>query len=330
MQHVDAVTTRRHLGMAPLIEALRAMFIAGCEVPTRHAHHLCGAPGTTEPGGTLLVMPAWQPGLRLGLKTVTVFPGNSARGMPGLHSTYLLFDAATGAPLAQLDGDEITSRRTAAASALAASFLARPDARRLLIVGTGRVAQLMAEAMRAVRAIDEVQVWNHRPASALALAARLRDVGYRANATQDLAHAVRAADIVSSATLSTAALIQGAWLRPGTHVDLIGSFTPQMREADAACFARSRVFVDTHEALAKSGDLLEAIAAGAFDATRLQATLAELCRGERPGRSADADITLFKSVGSALEDLAAAERVWSVIQRESISCTSPATPDPAP
>ena len=319
MQHVDAVTTRRHLGMAPLIEALRAMFIAGCEVPTRHAHHLSGAPGTTEPGGTLLVMPAWQPGLRLGLKTVTVFPGNSARGMPGLHSTYLLFDAATGAPLAQLDGDEITSRRTAAASALAASFLARPDARRLLIVGTGRVAQLMAEAMRAVRAIDEVQVWNHRPASALALAARLRDVGYRANATQDLAHAVRAADIVSSATLSTAALIQGAWLRPGTHVDLIGSFTPQMREADAECFARCQVFVDTDEALAKSGDVLQAVAEGRFSAASLQGTLADLCAGRHTGRRDATDCTLFKSVGTALEDLAAAELVWSGVAHRPVS-----------
>jgi ornithine cyclodeaminase len=319
MQLVDTATTRRHLGMAPLIEALRAMFISGCEVPTRHTHRIAGTPGSSAGGGTLLLMPAWRPGARLGLKAVTIFPGNGALGKPGLHSAYLLFDAATGEPLAQLDGNEITSRRTAAASALAASFLARPDARRLLVVGTGRVAQLMAEAMRVVRPIDAVQVWNHRPASALALAARLREAGLHASATEDLAHAVSAADIVSCATLSTAPLISGAWLRPGAHLDLIGSFTPQMREADAECFARCQVFVDTDEALVKSGDVLQAMAEGAFGADRLQATLADLCAVRHAGRSDGTQCTLFKSVGSALEDLAAAELVWSGVAPKPVS-----------
>ena len=300
MQPIDAATTRRHLAFGPLIEALRAMFSAGCEVPARGVHRIGEA-------GTLLLMPAWRAGARLGVKTVTIFPGNGAQGLPGLHSTYLLFDARTGVPLAQLDGNEITSRRTAAAAALAASFLARADARRLLVLGTGRVAALLADAMRCVRPIDTVQVWNHRPASAHALAAELRAAGFAADATDDLAQAVAAADIVSCATLSTAALVRGVWLRPGAHLDLIGSFTPQMREADAECFARCRVFVDTDEALAKSGDLLEAIGAGAFGADRLQGTLAQLCRGARAGRIAAGERTLFKAVGSALEDLAAAE-----------------------
>jgi len=135
MRIVDAATTRRVLAFAPLIDALRHLFASGCEVPLRHTHPIAEA-------GTLLLMPAWRAGARLGLKTVTIFPGNAARGLPGLHSTYLLFDATTGVPLAQLDGDEITSRRTAAASALAASFLAPPAARRLLIVCTGRVPSL--------------------------------------------------------------------------------------------------------------------------------------------------------------------------------------------
>ena len=303
MQIIDTATTRRHLGFAPLIAALRRMFESGCEVPLRHTHRIGDA-------GTLLLMPAWRAGHRLGLKTVTIFPGNSARQLPGLHSSYLLFDAATGVPLAQLDGNEITSRRTAAASALAASFLARPDARSLLIVGTGRVASLLAEAMRAVRPVDEVVVWNHRPDSASRLAAELNATGVEARASDDLAHAVAQADIISCATLSTAPLIRGEWLRSGTHLDLIGSFTPQMREADAACFARSRVFVDTPEALAKSGDVLEAVRAGAFSDARLQGTLADLCQGARAGRTDAAECTLFKSVGSALEDLAAAELVF--------------------
>ncbi len=312
MRIIDTTTTRRHLGFAQLIGALRRMFAGGCEVPLRHTHPIGDA-------GTLLIMPAWRAGLRLGIKTVTIFPGNSARQLPGLHSTYLLFDASTGVPLAQLDGNEITSRRTAAAAALAASFLARPDAARLLVVGTGRVAALIPDAMRAVRSIGEVVVWNHRPESARALAARLNDHGLEAHATDDLAHAVAHADIISCATLATAPLIRGEWLRPGTHLDLIGSFMPQMREADAACFARCRVFVDTPEALLKSGDVLDAIGAGAFDSARLQGTLAALCQDTQAGRASDVEITLFKAVGSALEDLAAAELVFDAVVQELVS-----------
>lgn len=326
MQLIDAETTRRRLPFGALIEALRAMFVTGCEVPARSVHRV----GNHDDGGTVLLMPAWRTGARLGIKTVTIFPGNSERGLPGVHSTYLLFDATTGVPLAQLDGNEITSRRTAAAAALAASHLARSDARHLLILGTGRVAQGLAEAMRAVRPIDTVTVWNHRPASAEALAARLRAEGFDAVATEDLEAAVTHADIVSCATLSTAALVRGDWLRPGSHLDLIGSFAPQMREADAACFAQSRVFVDTFEALAKSGDVLAAIAEGAFDAARLQGTLGELCAGTRPGRLDPGERTLFKAVGTALEDLAAAELVWGAVQRESLSSAGSKPLAPAP
>ena len=323
---IDAATTARHLGFAPLIEALRAMFVTGCSVPLRHTHRIDGV-GDNDPGGTLLLMPAWRPGRRLGLKTVTIFPGNGALGVPGLHSTYLLFDATTGVPLAQIDGNEITSRRTAAVAALAASFLARPDASRLLIVGTGRVASLLADAMRAVRPIAQVQIWNHRAASALALAAHLRDAGFDARATDDLADAAARADIISCATLSTTPLIRGEWLRPGTHLDLIGSFTPQMHEADAACFARGHVFVDTAEALAKSGDVLQAVAEGAFAAERVQGTRAQLCAGTHRGRDDAVQCTLFKAVGTALADLAAAELVWCGVQRESLSCTASTAPD---
>ncbi|HWH81925.1 MAG TPA: ornithine cyclodeaminase family protein [Burkholderiaceae bacterium] len=329
MRIVDAATTRRHLGFAALIEALRAMFVdAGCEVPARGVHRIGGA--GDEAGGTLLLMPAWRAGARLGVKTVTIFPGNAARGLPGLHSTYLLFDATTGVPLLQLDGNEITSRRTAAAAALAASFLARPEARRLLVLGTGRVASLLPEALRCVRPIGPVQVWNHRAESARALAATWRAAGIDATATDDLEAAVGHADIVSCATLATAPLLRGAWLRDGMHLDLIGSFTPQMREADADCFARSRVFVDTDEALAKAGDVRDAIAAGAFDASRLQGTLAQLCAGTRAGRTSDAERTLFKAVGSALEDLAAAELVADALARESLSSTPSTAPPAAP
>jgi ornithine cyclodeaminase len=310
LRFFDTDTTRTHLGFAALIPALRQAFTEGCEVPLRHTHRIAHPPG---PGGTVLLMPAWRAGRRMGIKTVTIFPGNGAIGKPGLHSVYTLFDATTGEPLAQLDGNEITARRTAAASALAASFLARPDASRLLIVGAGRVAHLMAEALRAVRPISRVSVWNHRAGGAEALATQLNEQGFVANAIADLDAGVAQADIVSCATLSTRALLRGAALPAGIHIDLIGSFAPEMREADALCFARSRVFVDTEEALAKSGDVLQARADGAFADGQLQATLAQLCRGERAGRDSPDEITLFKSVGTALEDLAAAELVFDAV-----------------
>lgn len=310
MLTLDAPATRARLPFAALVPALRAAFAAGCELPLRHTHTIANPHG---PDGTVLLMPAWRPGARLGIKTVTIFPGNGTLGRPGLHSLYTLFDATTGEPLAQIDGNEITSRRTAAAAALAASSLARDDATRLLVLGTGRVASLVPEAMRTVRPIAQVQVWNHRHEGAQHLAASLREQGFDAQAANDLAAAVAWAEIVSAATLATAPIVSGAWLQPGAHLDLIGSFTPAMRESDADCFARARVFVDTEEALAKSGDVIAARAAGAFADNRLQATLAQLCRGERRGRATRDEITLFKAVGTALADLAAAELVFDAM-----------------
>jgi len=309
---IDAAATRAALPFDRLIAALHAMFAAGCSVPARHVHQLGGADG---PPGTVLIMPAWQERY-LGIKTVNIFPANAARGLPGLFSTYLLYDAATGMPLAQIDGNEITTRRTAAASALAARFLARADARKLLIVGSGRVAAALADAYRAVLPIEEVAVWSRNPASAAALVAQLREDGIPAQAWPDLEAATRQADIVSCATLSTAPLIRGAWLAPGSHLDLIGGFTPQMIEADDDCFRSARIVVDTDEALQKAGDLLGPMARGVFGPSDIDATLASLCRGQSPGRLDPSERTVFKSVGTALEDLAAAMLVMETVAPE--------------
>ena len=304
MLHFDAEAVRKRLPWPALVAALRAMFVSGCEVPPRHTHRLGDA-------GTLLLMPAWQPGGLLGVKTVNIFPGNGALGLAGVHASYVLFDARTGQPLATLDGSELTARRTAAASALAASFLARQDASHLLVVGAGRVGSLVCEALRAVRpGITTVSVWNRHRVPALALVEQLRTQGLDAAVAPDLQAATARAHIVSCATLSTEPLMRGEWLTPGTHLDLIGSFTPAMREADGLCFARGRVFVDTEEALAKSGDVLQAVSEGHFDPARTRATLAQLCRGADAGRTRADEITVFKSVGTALEDLAAAALVW--------------------
>lgn len=303
MQLFDAAATRAALPFERLIPALRAMFRTGCTVPPRHVHEV-----DTGDGGhyTSLIMPAWLPGRHYGIKTINIAPGNAARALPGLHASYLLCDGTTGVPQALIDGDVLTAHRTAATSALAAAWLAREDARHLLVVGAGRIARLLPAAYRAVRPIEHVTVWARSAPQAEALVRALEDEGHSASLSTDLGAAVAAADIVSCATLARLPLVRGRWLRPGSHLDLIGSFTPAMREADDDCFAVAALYVDTGEALAKSGDLIGPMSRGVFSAAELRGDLSQLARGEVPGRRSDAERTVFKSVGFALEDLAAA------------------------
>lgn len=299
----DAAAAEAALPFERLIPALAALFARGCEVPPRHVHEVAVPGGTPF---TSLIMPAWIPGRYYGIKTINIAPGNAQRGLPGLHASYLLHDGATGVPLALIDGDVITARRTAAASALAARYLARPDAHRLLVVGAGRIARLLPQAYRAVREIGQVEVWARDSAKAQVLAAEFRAQGFAARAVSDLPAACNAADIVSCATLATAPVVHGAWLRPGTHLDLIGSFTPAMREADDACFAGASLYLDTEEALKKSGDLTGPLQRGVITPADVRGTLATLSRLDRPARRDHEERTVFKSVGLALEDLAAA------------------------
>ncbi len=323
MQIFDVDATRAALPFERLIPALRAMFASGCVVPARHVHRIEGPTGQEGEAVTSLIMPAWLSARAYGVKIVNVSPGNAARGLPGLHASYLLHDASSGVPVALIDGDQITARRTAAASALAASWLAAAQARHLLIVGAGRVARLLPEAYRVVRPIDTVTVWARAPAAGDGLATDLRARGFDARATTDLAAAAAAADIVSCATLATDPLVQGKWLRAGSHLDLIGSFTPAMREADDECFRGARLYVDTEEALTKSGDLLGPLSRGVIRADDLAGTLAQLARGEVAGRASNDERTVFKSVGTALEDLAAALLVW---EGEGAAARRPGTP----
>ena len=295
---VDQATTAARLPFPALIAALRAAFVAGAEVPLRHRHMLAAA------NGTLLLMPAWAGASALGVKIVTVWPENGRLGLNAVSSTYLLCEGATGRHLAIIDGNELTARRTAAASALAGDYLAREDASHLLVVGAGHVASMLAPAWAAVRPIRTVTVWNRSAAGAERLAAALRGDGFDARATTDLPAAVAAADVVSCATLASEPVVLGAWLRPGTHLDLIGAYRPDMREADTAAVQMARVFIDTEAALVEAGDLTQAGVAA------VEGSLFSLCRGEAPGRQSAAEITLFKSVGSAIEDLAAAGVVY--------------------
>ncbi|MBS7792070.1 ornithine cyclodeaminase family protein [Roseococcus sp. SDR] len=297
MLHLDKAEIAARLPWPALIEAIRDIFRTGCQAPLRHAHPLPEA-------GTLLLMPATN-ATHSGVKIVHVSPGNGARGLPAVHAAYLLSDAITGQPVALLDGGELTDRRTAATSVLAARYLARPDSHRLLLLGSGRVATTLAEAYAASFPLTEIAIWSPRAANAEALARRLAAHGLPAHAVARPEPA--GFDIISAATLSAAPLVRGADLSPGTHLDLVGAYRADLREVDGPAVARAVVVVDTYAGgLAEAGDVVQAIAEGHITRAHVVAELAELCRGAHPGRTDAAQITLFKSVGWAGEDLAAA------------------------
>jgi alanine dehydrogenase len=300
--HIEGEAIAAATPWPALIEALRQAFASRHRAPDRHIHEI-EVPG--EPEAIALLMPAWIEGDVYGVKLANIFPGNGARGLPSVSSLYATFSAATGQLLATLDGSALTGRRTAAASALASSYLSRTDSKTLLVVGGGRMAPMLAAAHRAVRPIDHVLIWTRDAGKGEATAAA---IGIEATAA--LEPAVREADIISTATLSPDPLIHGAWLKPGQHLDVIGSYSPARRELDAEAVARSSVFIDTlGGAKAEAGDLIQAVAAGRFSWDRVAADLATLATGRHKGRRDAREITLFKSVGAAIEDLAAARLV---------------------
>ena len=306
MRVIDAAEVEAALGLvAPLVDALRQAFRHGAGGPVRH-HHTIPVPAGSD--GTLLLMPAWHAGRHIGVKVVTMFPDNASHRLPSVMGCYLLLDGTTGEPQALIDGTALTVKRTAAASALAADYLARPDASRLVMVGTGALAPHLVRAHAAVRPITDVLIWGRTAAKAGHLAQRFEADDFTVAATDDLAGAVRGADVVSCATTATDPVVMGAWLQPGTHVDLVGSFRPDMREVDDAAVRRATLFVDTRDgALAEAGDLCQPIERGVITADDVAADLFELCRGGHGGRASADEITLFKSVGTAIEDLAAAQ-----------------------
>jgi ornithine cyclodeaminase len=306
MRIIGADDIHRLLDYPGLIEALREAFRTGCEVPPRHHHAVASSAAEGSPG-TLLLMPAWQRGGGLGVKIVTVFPDNAQRSLPAVFGTYVLLDAATGVPNAVLDGTALTLRRTAAASALAADYLARRDAAVHLMVGTGALAPHLCAAHATVRSIRRTLVWGRNPAKAAATVERLKQQGLAAEPAGDLAAAVSTADIVTCATLTREPLARGEWLRPGTHVDLVGGYTPEMREADDRAITRATIYTDTEGALREAGDIVQPMRAGLLPRERIAGDLFTLARSEGQGRRSPEEITLFKSVGTALEDLAAAQ-----------------------
>ncbi len=313
---ISADAVDRALTFDGLVETLRKAFREGAVQPVRHHHTIERPDGAAT---TLLLMPAWtdfnaagtSAGGHIGVKVVTVSPDNNEIAKPAVMGLYLLLNGKTGEPQALIDGQRLTQWRTACASALAASYLARQDASRLLIIGAGALSPFLARAHSAVRPIREIRIWNRTFANAERVAATLRDDGMAAEAVDSLDRALADADIVSSATIATTPLVKGALLKPGAHVDLVGGFAPGMRESDDDAIRRARVYVDTRAGATKeAGDIVQPLASGVLAADDIVADLHELTRGQKPGRGTDDEITLFKSVGAALEDLAAGVEVF--------------------
>jgi ornithine cyclodeaminase/alanine dehydrogenase-like protein (mu-crystallin family) len=316
MRFFDGAAVDAALGYPGLVDVLETAFRQGAIAPLRH-HHGIALEG--RPEATLLLMPAWEAkasgsefaGRYLGVKSVTVFPDNATRSKPAVLGTYLLLSAETGETLAVMDATKLTAWRTGAASALASRYLARRDASRLLMVGAGALAPQLVRAHASVRPIREVALWNRSPDRVRALAAALAPTGLSVTVADDLEAEARRADIISTATISAEPLICGEWLRPGTHVDSVGAYRPNMRETDDALVRRARIWVDTRPgAFSEAGDIVQPLQAGVIGREAILGDLFDLTRGFETGRGSDEEITFFKSVGAAIEDLAAAIAVY--------------------
>lgn len=301
---LDGATLRSLIDPISLVKALEQGFAAEVSAPPRT--HVSLASDRPSPD-TLLMMPAWNEDV-LGIKLATIHPGNGNINLPAVHASYVLKNRHTGEDLALMDGIVLTQLRTAATSALASSMLSREDATCLLMVGAGSLALPLIEAHCAVRSISRILVWNRSKNRAARLAS---SCSMPVTVVEDLASACIEADVISCATLSTEALICGANVRPGTHVDLVGAYRSDMRESDTSLIRQSSVFVDTFEgAQQEAGDLLLASTESDWSFDRIEADLATLCQQHHAGRGTPDQITVFKSVGASLQDLIAASLAW--------------------
>lgn len=307
MKVYDRENVASSLQYGILIEALRKAFSSKITAPERVQHTIKNKNGSDA---TLLLMPAWKIGEHIGIKIVSVFPENTTNNMNAVHANYFLMNANDGKPVAVMDGTELTLRRTACASALAADYLVNKNVDTLLMIGTGNLAPHMIKAHCVVRNYSRILIWgrNEEKAERLALSLNIKDKEILAK--NDIKEALNVADVISCATLTQKPLIMGDWIKPGQHLDLVGAFTPDMAEADSKAIAKSKVVVDTYEgALSESGELINALKEGRIKKEHILSDLRELVLEEKNIRKDSNDITLFKSVGTALEDLAAAELV---------------------
>src|SRR6187551_371046 len=311
MRVVTAGDIHRVLRYDALIDALAEAFRSDIVAPDKIAHFI------RQPSGAdakVMLMPAWsKSGERfIGHKLVNLFPDNAKHNKPAVSGSYVLMSGDTGETLAVMDGAALTAWRTACASALSARYLARENASHLVMIGAGALAPHLIRAHRAVRPITRVTLWNRTRSHAISTAFALSAAGIEPAIADDLEEAVREADIVSCATLSPTPLVRGAWLKKGAHVDLVGAFSLKTREADDAVIRRARVYVDSRASAPRgSGDIAIPLRKKVLALKGIQGDLFELCRGKTKGRKRQDEITLFKSTGLALEDLAAAMLVWN-------------------
>ncbi len=289
-----------------LIERLRQGFsTSSIQVPLRH-HHDYPNP-EEDKDSTLLLMPAFESGKDLGVKIVTVSPNNGKYDLPSIQGTYLYLDGHKGNVKAILDAKSLTGKRTAATSALASSYLSRTNASSLLMIGTGALAVNLIEAHASVRPIERVYVWGRTLEKAQAVCDKLHHAAYSCTAVSSIEEIIGEVAIISSATLSPVPLVFGKWLKPGQHLDLVGAYKKDMREADDEAVLKSSVFLDTYQGgLKESGDILIPLTNGVLSTDDIKADLFELCSTKKAGRTSDEEITFFKSVGHAMEDLIAA------------------------
>ena len=308
MQHLDAARIHKLTDYPGLVLALKQMNCEGVDALDRMLLSEAKANGVQN---DWLMLPAWRYGRSFGIKLVSVFPENPEAGRPAGQGLYALFDGQTGAAIATLDGAALTLVKTAANSAMAADLLARRDAGTLLMLGGGALAPHLIEAHCAMRKITRVLWWNRRPEALTAPAEDLRRRGIAVSVVDDLATAAKAADIISAATRATSPLIRGEWLRPGCHLDLVGGYLPEMREADDAAFrAAKRHYIDARfTTIEIAGDVCQPIRDGLAKPADF-IDMFDLTRDTQLGRESPGDVTWFKSGGGGHEDLAVAQYLF--------------------
>ncbi len=309
MKYFDQKEIEEALPYEELIPKLKDSFQKEYQVPPRLHYSYNSGEGALD--STLLLMPAWKNNRYVGLKLLTVSPYNSSKDMATIQGMYMLMDAKDGKMIAQFDAKSLTNLRTAAASALASTYLSRKDASTMLMIGTGSLAPELIKAHCTVRPIETVFIWGRNFEKARKLAQGLAIAKIKIIPKSNLEQYISKVDIISTATSSPVPLVFGHSLIPGQHIDLVGAFKPTCREADETAILNSSVFVDTRQGtLEESGELLIPMGKGMFKQEDIRADLFELCKNNKQGRSSDQEITCFISVGYALEDLAAAELVW--------------------
>ncbi len=311
---IEAEFIEKNTHFPDLINALEIAFSEkAAVVPMRHHHDFPNPLVGKE--STLLLMPAWNPGKDAGVKMATVSPANGKFGLPAIQGIYIYLDALKGSIKALLEAKSLTVKRTAAASALASKFLSRPDSKTMLMIGTGALSPNLIRAHASIRPIEQVYVWGRNFKKAEHVCQLLKEENFTITPVKNIEDKIGQVDLISAATLSKTPLVLGKFLRPGQHVDLVGAYRTDMREANDEAIMKSEVFVDTFEGgLKEGGDIVIPLKSGVLEEKNIKADLFAMAGQKHKGREDDEQITFFKSVGHALEDLTAATYYYKLFK----------------